>query len=139
MYEEDMDFDEEFDEFEDEAFFEMLREAEAEALENGIVSITDTERVKMANGVFEVLKRLLADRKDVKVRIRQDPPPLANMLRFAYIWVEGKDLSFTKTKWFAGVVRLGDNFEVCAKLDGSVHLSIGIGIDEVHVLDGGDE
>lgn len=139
MYEEDINFDDEFDEDEDEAFYEMLREAEAEALEKGIVSITDTEKVKMANGVFEVLKKMLEQRKDVKVYMRQDSPAFANMQRGAYICAEGKNLSFVKTEWFAGIVNLGDNFEVYAKLDGSIHLSIGIGIDEVHVLDGGDE
>lgn len=139
MYEEDINFDDEFDEDEDEAFLNILRSASNRALERGIVSITNPQKEAIAKGVYEVFKQMFADRKDVKIYIEDDEPLLPGMPRLAYVCVEGKNLSILKTKWLAGVAELGDNFEVCAKMDGTIVLSVGIGVDEVHVLDGGDE
>lgn len=139
MYEEDINFDEEFDEDDDEAFLNILREASDRALEKGIVSITNTQKETIAKGAREVFRQLFADRKDVKVYIEDGEPPLPGMPRLAYVCVEGKNLSVLKPKWLAGVAELGDNFEVCAKMDGTIVLSVGIGVDEVHILDGGNE
>lgn len=140
MYDGDIDFDDEIDVDEAiDAFLSMLKETESEDLVKGIVSIPNPERYKTSKGIFEIFKKMFERRKDVKVYMRRSSSQIANMPKGVYICVEGKDLSFFNTEWFAGAVRMGDNFEVYAKLDGSIHLSIGIGISEVHILDEGDE
>lgn len=141
MSEEYTNFDEESDEEydEDEGFLNMLREESNNALEKGIVSIRNPQKITTAIGVSEVFKRMFAYGTDFKVYIDDDDPPLPGMQRLAYVCVEGKNLSIENTRWFAGAAKLGDNLEVYAKLDGTVVLSIGIGVDEVHVLDEGDE
>lgn len=130
MYEDDMDFDEEFDE----GLYNAIRKIEEESLKRGIVSITNIDKKQLANGIYEVLKKLLAKRTDVKVFMEPDDPSVP---RYTYIHVDGKNIVFYKTKWFAEAIRVADYFEIYAKTNGTIRLSIGVRTNEVHTLNGG--
>lgn len=86
--------------------------------EDARLQIANAERMKQMAFTYEVLKNLLSG-QDVSVAYEVNKPFKST----GSITVEGKELVFDDTRWFAVASEFADNFEVYPLKNGKIRLA----------------
>lgn len=116
----EFDFDTEFmsdGEIEQDSIVTTVAE-EVSAYDNK-TSIINPHKIRQVLYTYEVIKYLVRGNKGVKVSYELHEPYRS----MGSVSVVGKDLVFSRSKWFIKAVELADNFEVYPRTDGTVQIN----------------
>lgn len=86
--------------------------------QDGQVSIINPYKIQQVLYTYKVLKYLTKDSKGVKVRYELNEPYKS----MGSVSVIGSRLEIRKPEWFMKAVELSNNFDVYAKMDGTVQM-----------------